>query len=58
MKDTPTRTNRITTRFRDTDKDMIVLAARREGITLSELVRVAVVSSAVRILTPRPGPSS
>ena len=58
MKETPNRDHPITTRFRETQKDLAVLAARQEGITLSELVRMAVLESTARILTPRTGPGA
>lgn len=58
MKDTPNPSHLVGARFREDDKDMVILAARREGVTLSELVRMAVLASAARILTPRSGPGA
>lgn len=56
MKDTPLRDSPITTRFRETDRDFVIIAARKSGVTVSEFVRTAVVSSAAQILSPRTGP--
>ena len=58
MKETPNRDHPITTRFRETQKDLAVLAARHEGVTLSEFVREAVLESTARVLTPRTGPGA
>ena len=53
MQETPKRDHPITTRFRETQRDLAVLAARQEGVTLSEFVRKAVATSAAQTLTPR-----
>ena len=58
MQETPKRDHPITTRFRETQRDLAVLAARQEGVTLSEFVRKAVGISAAQTLTPRPGPGA
>ena len=58
MQETPKRDHPITTRFRATQKDLAVLAARQEGVTLSEFVRQAVVTSAAQTLTPRTVPGA
>ena len=44
----------IATRFRGPDAELVSVAANRRGITVSELVREAVLQEARRILTPTP----
>lgn len=53
MKETPNRIEAIFARVRPTQKDLVVLAARQKGITISELVRLAVMDKVTKILTPR-----
>ena len=55
MKDTPKRSELLFARVREAEKEMIVLAAKKEGITLSELVRMAVLDVTTRILTTPAG---
>ena len=55
MKETPLRDHLIGARMREVQKDLVVLAARQEGVTISELVRSAVMASATQILTPKSG---
>ena len=52
------RDEKVGARLRETQKDFAVLAARQEGMTLSEFVRTAVLESAARVLTPRTGPGA
>lgn len=51
MKETPNRDHLVGARVRETEKDRIILAARIQGITLSELVRMATLDASGRILT-------
>ncbi len=53
MKETPLRDHLVGARMRANQKDLVVLAARQEGVTISELVRTAVLESTARILAPR-----
>ena len=55
MREAPLHDQALNTRVRPTQKELAVLAARHEGVTLSEFVREAVISSAARVLTPRQG---
>ena len=52
MKDTPLRDEALSTRVRLTQKELAVLAARQQGVSLSEFVRAAVAESTARVLTP------
>ena len=58
MKETPKRDHLVGARFREDDRDVVKLAARRRGVTISELVRSAVMASATQILTPKSGPGA
>ena len=53
MKETPLRDHLVGARMRENQKDLVVLAAREESVTISEFVRMAVLESAARVLTPR-----
>ena len=54
MKETPNRDRAINTKVRESEKDRIVLAAKLQGVTISELVRTAVLATTTRILIPQP----
>lgn len=51
MKETPNRDHLVGARVRESEKDRIILAAKLQGVTLSELVRMATLDTTTRILT-------
>jgi uncharacterized protein (DUF1778 family) len=48
----PPRIERVDARLREGEKQLVILAAKRRGISISELVRLSVLSTCSRILQP------